>query len=100
MPLLTEVQEAWRANGKLFGYPQCCIDWFVERSSKIYSLPTMEEILKAAEVLENQRGYSHGFIPCPECARKVTPGTEGSLITNRLCPTPYPDDSGTGQEWN
>ena len=94
MPLLNEFQEAWRTNGAIFGYPQCCIDWFVGRSSRIFSAKTTEEANEAVKVADNQQGYTYGFIPCPECAKKVVPGTEGSLIKNRTAPHPYPDDSG------
>ncbi len=92
MPLIEEFQQSWRENGAMFGYPQCCIDWFVERATKIMQAKTMDEINPVAAVFPSQQGYSYGFIPCPECAKKVTPGTENSLITNRTFPKPYPID--------
>lgn len=98
MPLINEVQQAWRENGEFFGYPECCINWFIERGTKLYTISDMNKLIEAAEVPKNQQNYIHGFIPCPKCAEKVVPGREGELIKNRKCPTPYPDDSGSGIE--
>ena len=36
---------------------------------------------------------NNGFIPCPECAGKVTTKTIDSLIKNRRCSVPYPGNS-------
>lgn len=67
--------------GRYFGYPSCCIAFFVnEFPFAAY---------KTLDVHENK-----GFIPCPDCAKKIQEGKEtlSSLIKNRKCVTPFPID--------
>lgn len=71
----------WDFMGRYYGYPQCCIDWFTGTS---VGRPLTA---KQSEV----HGYN-GFIPCPACAEKVTKDTIHTLIKNRVCETPYPND--------
>lgn len=74
--------------GRYFGYPECCVVWFVEnRINRPVLLPWPGD-LTASQI--KLAGYS-GFIPYPSCAA----GTKdaASLIVNRQCSTPFPDDS-------
>lgn len=72
--------------GKYFGYPQCCIDWFVDYRMIEYSRLTPAQ----DEIHGNQ-----GFIPCPTCAedlkRLEKPITD--LIKVRICPVLYPNQT-------
>lgn len=79
-----------RKMGKFFGYPQCCIDWFVEeRASKFTPLTTDQE-----KAIDNR-----GFIPCPECAKKVNNSFPlSNLIINRICNKPYPEHNDVQME--
>lgn len=72
----------WDFMGRYYGYPQCCIDWF--------NGPWQTD-RKLTDKQESVHGY-HGFIPCPSCAEKVTKETIYTLIKNRICDTPYPND--------
>lgn len=72
----------FREMGTFYGYPTCCIDWFInERFAKLIPLTEAQE--KAVD--------NRGYVPCPECAKKVNkdfPLTK--LIVNRICSNPYP----------
>jgi hypothetical protein len=56
----------WEECGRYFGYPECCIDYFVQ-----------EVIGKNTPLTAQQKAvHGHrGFIPCPTCAQKVTHDT-------------------------
>lgn len=68
--------------GKYFGYPECCINSFIfnMETSLLYRKP---EQLEAA---------THGYVPCPSCARKLIAGevTVDELVKGRTCSTPFP----------
>lgn len=67
--------------GAYLGYPTCCTQWLLEnRLFRTNELNVQQEAVHG----------SHGFIPCPACAEKVTAETIVDLIKNRQCPTPYP----------
>jgi len=88
LPEITQEDiDYWRQNGKYFGYPQCCIDSFCNKSkeNQFYISPEQE---KAVD--------NHGFIPCQEHAVMILEGniTLGELIKDRKCKHEYPlDDS-------
>jgi len=75
----------FRVMGLYFGYPKCCIEWFVDRHEKATSRHDLK-------LPESQTGYNNGFLPCPECAKKVVPGTEHELIKNRYCSHLFPEE--------
>jgi hypothetical protein len=78
---MVDYTDHWTERGKYYGYPVCCIKSFL----------TTFEITEAQESVHE----GHGFLPCPECSQKILEGkaTLESLITNRLCPTPFPEDA-------
>lgn len=82
----------FEAMGKFFGYPDCCVKWFVNRANNIMRATSEAEFYSASLIDKSQEGFKEGFIPCPECAKKVTPGNEGQLITNRVHIQPFPVD--------
>jgi hypothetical protein len=69
--------------GRYFGYPECCIQWFVE--NRVDKFPDLPPLTPQQDAIHG----NNGFIPCPTCAEKVTAKTIGILITNRVCPIPY-----------
>jgi len=85
---------SWKELGQEYGYPECCINAFIKRGNFINEAVGLENMIERAEesLHENQKGYIHGFIPCPSCAAKFPPGTENQLIKNRTYPKPYPND--------
>ena len=83
----------FKLMGKFFGYPQCCIDFFVERARNIKLATSQAEFDKACDLAPEQRGYNMGFIPCVECAKKYPPGQEFALIKDRVCSEVYPHGS-------
>ena len=90
--------------GVFFGYPVCCIQAFIKRAEGIQlaiATKDMKKVDEAAQVLPEQEGFHHGFIPCPECAKTVKPGEEGKLIQKtRVCSTPYPHDHTSDVEFD
>ena len=65
--------------GKLYGYPDCCIEYF-HKNFNNYS----EDQKKVSE--------GNGFIPCPFHTSMILQGTIkiSDLIQNRKAPRPYP----------
>ena len=80
--------------GMFYGYPDCCINWFIKRARTIDKVVknslSKEEIIKASELPNNQKDFKFGFIPCPDCAKITKPGEEGLLIKDRICPDLFP----------
>jgi len=72
------------SRGIYYGYPQCCIDWFVQNIEVPF--PDIAELNEKQEAVHN----GTGFIPCPACAELVTKETLFSLISNRQCKTDFP----------
>ena len=70
----------YKIVGLYFGYPKCCISWFVERMKRIDACENLNKTLA-----KSQKGFHDGFSPCPSCAEKVKPGKEHLLIENRYC---------------
>lgn len=84
------------AFGQYFGYPKCCIEWFMDsRVHKTipYALTETQQVVEEGE----------GFIPCPSCARKVLRERlqlSDLILDSRICPTPYPQrDLGQALQW-
>lgn len=90
---LQDEMAGFKLMGKFFGYSQCCIDFFVARARNIKLARTQKEFDIACELAPKQRGYSMGFIPCVECAKKYPPGQEFQLINDRVCSEMYPHGS-------
>ena len=55
----------WIKYGKRFGYPECCIEAFIERNTNEPVLPNRIQI---------RVGKGTGFIPCSYCCWKVISG--------------------------
>lgn len=75
-----------RLSGKYFGYPTCCIDWFINERIVKYS-----RLTKAQDAVHNNKG----FIPCPACAESLLKEKQPitSLIKDRICPVNYPNQT-------
>lgn len=73
-------------RGLYFGYPKCCIKWFSEERIEVH--PNNHKQLTPQQ--EAVHGF-RGFIPCPECAEKITHDTIHELIKNRICNRAYPN---------
>lgn len=68
--------------GKFLGFPDCCIKAFLKQMNEMR--PPSHERLKGT-----------GYVACSDCVDKYTDMELMSKITvNRLCPTPFPDESG------
>lgn len=72
-------------TGRHFGYPACCIDWFVGRVFGNNPFPLTPE--------QEKVNGNNGFVPCPKCADRVASGeiTIEDLIVDREHPLPYPN---------
>lgn len=88
--------------GKFFGYPDCCIQEFLERARRVFeAIPKgFLAIEEASKVNDIQKNYNFGFIPCIQCASKIRPGEEKTLIKNRVCKSKYPGDDYTDEEFD
>lgn len=65
-----------RLLAKLFGFPQCCVDFYVNTPS--------EELRRAP-------GIAHaGIRLCPACATKDLEAVVNGIAERRICPTPFP----------
>lgn len=83
----------FEAMGKFFGYPDCCIKWFIKRANNIMTATSEKGFYEASLIERCQEGFKEGFVPCPECAKKVAPGTEHQLIKDRIHKEAYPNDN-------
>lgn len=77
------LEDYYHKVGEWLGYPNCCIDAFIERAIADREIPLTAQ-QKAVH-------GSRGFIPCPVCAETVTEETIENLIKDRKCPTPFPN---------
>jgi len=50
----------FRENGKYFGFPQCCIDYFVDKII----------VKQDLSVNPGNKMYGTGYVPCPDCNKK------------------------------
>lgn len=77
-----EYKQYWSKAGRYFGYPECCIEWFINRIGY--------DVNEEQEAISN----GNGFIACPACAKKVVTKEINftDLIKNRIHPEPYPYD--------
>jgi hypothetical protein len=66
--------------GKYLGYPKCCIYEFIWHGNDEPACPK-----------EVHKGY--GFIPCTKHTNEILADKIEleDLITNRICPTPFPN---------
>jgi hypothetical protein len=87
---MTELQRYFKGNadyyiemGKHFGYPECCINQFIETYGA----------MEASEERKIASSFT-GFIPCDIHAKEILDGktTLSNLITNRQEKTPFPND--------
>ncbi len=74
--------------GKHYGYPQCCIEWFIKERIEKHPMDMIPLTAKQSQVHGN-----NGFIPCPTCAETVTKETLHTLIKGRKCSTPFPEEN-------
>lgn len=72
--------------GRYFGYPTCCI--------KEYDRVLASGGRKSTEQILVQARHNHGFVPCTAHCQQILEGktTIESLIHDRLCPLPYPEE--------
>lgn len=63
--------EEWRATGRAFGYPECCISWFIDEWSSTCEAKHFQGVDLSADPLFTWFRESSpiaGYIPCPVCA--------------------------------
>lgn len=72
--------------GKYFGYPICCITSFENIQNNAGRRTAEQAYLTAIQ--------GTGFTPCPKHAKEIVEGkiTIESLIINRMCPLPFPEE--------
>jgi len=66
-------------NGVLYGYPECCIQWFHGR--------TMLDIHDHQPTAFD----GTGFIPCPKCRERDEAEVLNDIASRRVTPIPFPD---------
>lgn len=66
--------------GVLYGFPECCIQWWEQR--------TIEDEVSHVPTLFDGTGY----IPCPECRQKSEEELEATINKRRIAPLSFPHD--------
>lgn len=81
----------WGHNGKLLGYPPCCIEFFLKRGANLLATGQEGEY-SLDQNQENITKLDTGFIPCPICAAKVACGMPLELLIKDRDPSlpPFP----------
>jgi hypothetical protein len=76
----------WKVSGIFYGYPQCCIEAFCRLDH------IKEESKTGSKALASLMGKNTGFIPCRQCAEKISTGELKlqDLISGRKSPTAFP----------
>lgn len=64
--------------GKHFGYPECCVEAFLEGSGARYLPETLWFL-------------GTGFIACIKCATREEKELKAEIIRNRQCSIPFPE---------
>lgn len=86
MKLACKKTEHWEKQGKLYGYPKCCIKAFIANNSDSNNIiePTIIQ-----ECISN----GSGFIPCSHCCWKVLSNQckLADLIKDREEENPFPE---------
>ena len=75
-----------RKLGVYFGYPECCIDFFMNKSTQ----------LRKQETINGKASNGSGFIPCTKHAQQIL-NKEIRLVDilhNRECEAIFPKDNG------
>lgn len=67
------------ASGKLFGYPDCCIEWF-----------TTGRVMNYLKCIPPELEHT-GFIPCPKCIERDPKELLEFIANRRITPIPFPD---------
>jgi hypothetical protein len=67
----------WRNTGRLFGFPECCIEAFIKEELPIWS-----------------PFDGTGFRPCESCLDKGYEEMVNKINSRRTFPKPFPDSSG------
>lgn len=75
MNQVADKEYADRLLGKLFGFPQCCVDFYV-------STPT--------DILRRSNAGLPGLRFCLKCEHKELEDVVNDLETRRICPHPFP----------
>lgn len=77
-----------RAVGKYYGYPECCIEFFM-------TIMVNRELGKKAQI-NRMVSNDTGFIPCTNHARQILKKkmTLEDILQNRQCETKFPNDNG------
>jgi hypothetical protein len=75
----------WEIFGVYFGYPHCCIQWFVETLQKVG--PPFQHANGIQRIASEG-----GFVPCPECARQLflSESRASTLIKHRIDSKKFP----------
>ena len=77
-----------RAIGKYYGYPECCIEFFM-------TIMVNKEFGKKAQI-NRKVSNDTGFIPCTKHAEQILEKkiTLENILYNRQCETKFPNDNG------
>ena len=79
-----------RLFGKYYGYPDCCIDQWINDSPYANGKPG-NKITELQEEVYQMGSKDYGFYPCDKCCLKIIRGqiTIDQLIINRICPDKF-----------
>lgn len=72
------MSDVWRENGKIFGYPECCIEEFCNHLGGRGNL--------------FRKFHGTGYVPCESCNRKTAQELLDQIAARRTYPKPFPED--------
>lgn len=76
-------KENWYYWGRYFGFPNCCIKFFLDESGGDW---WARKFYPKGFPLEGT-----GYIPCPECSKKSEQELIDIINSNRYCLTEFPE---------
>lgn len=72
-------QNSWRTYGTYYGYPTCCINYFVAHGH--FACPSHDKLVGT------------GYLPCPACSETSAYDMTEIINHNRHAPEPFPMES-------
>jgi hypothetical protein len=77
-----------KENGRIYGFPSCCIDWFENVWVK-------RDLYLSGQLPTDMPLLGTGYLPCPKCRTKTAEELSAIIAENRLTPETFPSDTDT-----
>lgn len=87
---MTEQQLQWKRWGQYYGFPDCCIQFFLKNAHEYYWFRKVYP--------EGTKADGTGYIPCPECSKLPMKEMVDKINKERKSLTPFPQEGTFTQE--